>query len=238
MGNTWARRHMAGEGQGAPSERRAALASSEKRLVVNSLTEASMRLHVHTPELIEEALAVYREIHAGLKHTCAANEVYYVHRHLLAFSLWEALNRKRVPRPPLTLASAFDVRLKGFLKYESHLKGGITYCAPVQYVETIGRMLRLPFFVILAAKQLCRMYGKKLYDARPENVAAASLVAVAARAGEGCPSPPSAQVCELVGLTERTLFVLRERLLAFDFEMYPNPDTSSPLRFKFKVLPI
>ena len=210
---------------------------AELRQVSLSLEDAARRQHVFSPDLLDAAMDVYREIRAGLKHHAPGDETYSVHRHLLAFSLWEAMNRKAMPRPPQMLAAAFDVSLKGFLKYEAHLAKGATYCAPAMYVPVIGRMLDAPYFWISAAFMLCRAYGRRVFGARPENVAAAGLLAVVHRAGEAETNEELTvqRVCGLVGASERAILTLRDRLLAFDFEMHPNRDCSSPFRFKFQA---
>ena len=96
-------------------------------------------------------------------------------RSLLAFCIWEALNRNDSPRSPQDIACAADIPAKDIRDVENTFDVKNTYCSPSSYVNRICACLHLSHNIRVGVSEIVSalyMFGSY----RPENVIAACIL--------------------------------------------------------------
>lgn len=96
-------------------------------------------------------------------------------RSILAYSLWETLNRHSCPHPPQEICAAAGIKDTEILRVENAYSLSNTYCSPSCYVSRICGMLYLPYFTV--TRHVLNL-SKQLYNLglhKPECVVAACI---------------------------------------------------------------
>ena len=97
---------------------------------------------------------------------------------LLAFALWEALNRQGTPWSPHAIACMFGIDAQKLLKAEKQFGLGATYCGLLSQVETECNHMLLPYAVTKLVKSVAAKIETSCYGRKPQQIIAACLHSV------------------------------------------------------------
>ena len=126
--------------------------------------------HMRLPELaVQESEALFRQFGKTLSLSIKKSP------ELLAYSIYEALNRLGIPRAPDEIAFFSEVETADLLKIEKKLAGVTTYCEPALFTTRICGEMELPFTMIKTVHRVVRMLAVYSHF-RPECLTAAALL--------------------------------------------------------------
>ena len=97
---------------------------------------------------------------------------------LLAFAVWEALNRQGTPWSPHAIAQVFGIDSNQLLKAEKKYNFGSTYCGLVAIIETECQHLLIPFHIVDLIKQLAAEIEPLCYGRKPEIVIVSCILSI------------------------------------------------------------
>jgi len=198
---------------------------AEELRLREEILDIACLIHMDTGLLVEQTLDVLREV-TGRPAADRAQSgrpalipalITGRERAVLAFAIWEAMNRIGAPRPPHDVAFLCGVEPGELLRVErQHPSATSTYCRPSQYVDAICGCLQYPKSIVNAVRTYVERIEDEVYGRRPELIVAACIYTVSV--GEsGLHAQDASELwylCDALNLRERTLWELIQTLQA------------------------
>ena len=125
-------------------------------------------LQIRSSFLVNCAISIFFEIGGTLTFgRCRAK---------LAFAIWEALNRHGTPRSPREIATLCNVSPKSMQRIEKSSQLKCSFIQPIDYVDTIGKFLYMPWPIINIIKLIVLELQDEFASRRPEIFIAAIIL--------------------------------------------------------------
>ena len=146
----------------------------ENLVLREELIDICSILHLDCSSIVDTALYIYRQINPSEKFDFFSKKS----RAVLAFSIWEALNRQNAPRTMLEIALLCHVPPKCVLDVESRFPEHVTHpklaCFPC--VEEMCRTLNRDYHDISAIKEILTKVEGDFYGRDGKAVIAACII--------------------------------------------------------------
>jgi len=147
------------------------------------------RLNIEQESIIQETATLFTQISTTVNN--------YPIEAVLAFAIWEVLNRNEVPQSPKDVAYACEARPLTVLTISNKLNRETTYCNPVMYVERVGKNLQLSYKFQKCIKRLLH-YTSHLGMYKPEHLVCTCALIIAQHIRKKRPSfHPELTECKL-----------------------------------------
>jgi len=143
---------------------------SDNELMLDKIRLIAARLFIEQESIIHKIFLLIRKI-TRQDHAFDENEI-------IAYALWETLNREKVPQSPKDIAHVCEIKTIKLLEMTKFFYTSTTSCPPESYVSRICELLNVPFkiqkivTVLLADITYCGIF-------KPESMVVACLIVLA-----------------------------------------------------------